>query len=125
MELTLPLLLQLVLALGLLNVWLLRASRSTAYRGGDADSLRAEFAAYGLPSWFFALVGFLKVGSALALLGGVWFPALTIPAATVVLVLMVGALAMHARVRDPLVKSLPAFAMLLMATGLCLESLPS
>lgn len=41
--------LQLILALGLLNVWLLRARSATRYRGGEARSLSAEFEVYGLP----------------------------------------------------------------------------
>ena len=41
--------LQLIVAVGILNVWLLRSGRATPFRGGDARSLREEFAAYGLP----------------------------------------------------------------------------
>ena len=48
--------LQIVVGLGLLNVWLLRVQSSTAFRGGSAQSLREEFAAYDLPDWFFYLV---------------------------------------------------------------------
>ena len=45
--------LQLILALGIVNVWLLRSGRATAYRGGNASNLKSEFAAYGLPDWVF------------------------------------------------------------------------
>lgn len=41
--------LQVVVGLGLLNVWLVRAQSSTAFRDGSAQSLREKFAAYGLP----------------------------------------------------------------------------
>ena len=115
---TLSTLLQLLLALGLLNVWVLRASRGTSYRGGGAGSLKEEFAAYGLPAWFFYLVGVLKVGSALLLLAGPWVPAVVLPAAVVVVVLMLGALAMHAKVKDPPIRSLPALLMLVMSSAL-------
>ncbi len=111
--------LQIVVALGLLNVWLLRARSATSYRGGDAKSLKEEFSAYGLPDFFFYLVGALKIGSAIALLAGLWLPDLVLPAAAVVAVLMVGALVMHVKVKDPAIKSLPAFLMLLMSAGLC------
>ena len=110
--------LQVVVALGLLNVWLVRARGSTAYRGGAAQSLKEEFAAYGLPDWTFYAVGFLKVTSAVLLIAGIWAPTLIRPPAAVVAVLMVGALAMHAKVRDPLTKSLPAFLMLLMCIAI-------
>jgi len=54
--------LQLIVAVGILNVWMLRSRRATPFRGGDARSLREEFAAYGLPFWFMCVVGALKVG---------------------------------------------------------------
>lgn len=110
--------LQIIIALGLLNVWLLRFNKSTAYRGGDSSSLKGEFKAYGLPEWFFIFIGISKVGSALALLAGLIFPFLILPASLLVIALMLGALAMHIRVKDPCMKSLPAFAMLLMSLAL-------
>jgi uncharacterized membrane protein YphA (DoxX/SURF4 family) len=104
--------LQIAAALGLLNVWLLRSSKSTSYRGGDARTMVEEFAAYGLPSWFVYLVGSLKIGAALALIAGIWLHPLVLPAAALICILMLGALAMHAKIRDPLKKSLPAIGML-------------
>ena len=106
---------QIVAALGLLNVWLLRANRSTAYRGADARNMREEFAAYGLPAWMVVVVGVLKVGAALALIAGIWYRLLVLPAALLICVLMVGALAMHFRIHDPLRKSAPAGGMLALA----------
>ena len=105
---------QIVVGCGLLNVWLLRFNKSTAYRGGQASNMREEFAAYGLPAWSCYLVGFLKVASAFALLGGLIQPVLALPAASVVAVLMAGAIAMHVNVGDPLKKSLPALAVLVL-----------
>lgn len=111
--------LQIVVALGLLNVWLVRAGSATSYRGGDARSLKEEFDEYGLPPFVFYLVGLLKIGSAILLIAGIWYEALVLPAAAIVAVLMVGALAMHLKVQDPALKSLPAFLMLLMSAGIC------
>ncbi len=107
--------LQIVAALGLLNVWLLRFNKSTNYRGASAQNLKEEFAVYGLPTWFMYLIGALKIGAALALLVGIWVPPLVAPAALLLLVLMLGALAMHIKVGDPLIKSMPAAIMLLLA----------
>ena len=112
--------LEVVVGLGLLNVWLVRAQASTAFRGGTAQSLREEFNVYGLPDWIFYLVGVLKIGSGVLLIGGHWVPEFVRPAAGTVAVLMVAALSMHAKVKDPLVKSLPAFLMLLMAVAIVL-----
>lgn len=104
--------LQVIVSVGLLNVWLLRFNRSTAYREGQARSMPEEFAVYGLPGWFTYLVGALKVGGAVCLIAGLWFHALVLPAALVIGILMVGALAMHLKIRDPLRKSVPALFML-------------
>lgn len=115
--------LQVIAALGLLNVWLLRFNQGTKYRGGSASTMLEEFAAYGLPSWFTYVIGALKIGAALALLAGLWLPALVLPAAALVCVLMVGALAMHAKIGDPLSKYVPALAMLAIALTICWGSL--
>jgi hypothetical protein len=103
---------QIVVGCGLLNVWLLRFNKATAYRGGKASSMLEEFAAYGLPAWSCYLVGFLKVASAFALLAGLLYPVLILPAASVVAALMVGAIVMHLKVADPFKKSLPAISLL-------------
>ncbi len=118
MPFPISMILQVVVALGLLNVWLVRAGSATSFRGGDARSLKEEFAAYGLPDFFFYLIGALKVGSAVMLIAGIWIDALVMPAAAIVAVLMVGALVMHAKVKDPAIKSLPAFLMLVMSVSL-------
>ena len=99
---------------------MVRAKASTSYRGGSAQSLKEEFATYGLPDWTFYVVGILKVGSAILLLLGIWVksPDLVRLPALIVAGLMVGALAMHAKVKDPLTKSLPALAMLLMCVAI-------
>ena len=113
---TIMIILQFTAALGLLNVWLLRFHQRTGYRGGDASSMVEEFAAYGLPAWFAYVIGSLKIGAALALIAGIWIPTLVLPAAVLISILMLGALAMHIKIGDPLKKSLPALGML----ALCL-----
>lgn len=115
---TLPVVVQTVIALGLLNVWLLRSRSPTAYRGGRARSLKEEFAEYGLPVWVFYAVGALKIGSAIVLIAGIWVPGIVLPAAGVVAALMLGALVMHVKVKDPWIKSVPALIMLLMSVAL-------
>ncbi len=112
--------LQIAVALGLLNVWLLRARQGTAYRGGAATSMREEFAAYGLPDWFMYLIGTLKVAAAILLIVGLWVPAVVVPTALLIGGLMVGALAMHLKIGDPLQKSLPALVVLAMSGGIVL-----
>lgn len=112
--------LQLIVALGILNVWLVRSGQASAYRGGSAKTLREEFAAYGLPVWFMWVVGVLKVGLALTLLAALWVHSLAQPAAIALGALMLGALAVHLKVRDPIKKALPATAVLAMCVGIAL-----
>jgi len=114
--------LQLFVAFGLLNVWVIRINQKTSYRGSDASSLKSEFAAYGLSLWSFYVIGFIKISSALLLLLGLWMPFLVFPAALVVSFMMIGALCMHIKVRDPVKKSLPALIMLFCSIGICLGS---
>ena len=112
--------LQLIVALGILNVWTLRAGRSTPFRGGNAKSLREEFAAYGLPFWFMCVVGVLKVGLALALIAAIWIHGVAQPAAVGLGVLMLGAFVMHLKVKDPIQKALPPIAVLAMCAAIAL-----
>ena len=107
------------MAIGLLNVWLLRANQRTQYRGGNAQTMREEFAAYGLPPLAMYLVGTLKVGAALCLIAGIWWSSLVFPAALLIAILMVGALAMHVKIHDPFQKSLPAVVLLLISVVIC------
>ncbi len=115
--------LQWVVALGLVNVWLLRFNRATSYRGGQARTMREEFAAYGLPAWSLLVVGTLKIGAAVALIAGAWFPGGVLPAAAVICVLMVGALAMHWRMHDSIKKYVPAFAILVMSLTIVVSAI--
>ena len=112
--------LQLIVALGILNVWLLRSKMATSYRGGNAKNLREEFATYGLPYWFMCVVGILKVGLAIALLAAIWVPALRQPAAFGMGVLMTGAFVMHLKVKDPISKALPSLWVLALCLAIAL-----
>lgn len=118
--LTLPAVLQLVVGLGLLNVWLVRPKSATAYRGGAATSLKEEFAVYGLPGAVFYLVGALKITAGVVLILGVWIALPVQLAAAVIAALMVGAVIMHAKVRDPLVRAVPATIMLILSSAIVL-----
>jgi hypothetical protein len=112
--------LKLIVALGILNVWLLRSGKATAYRGKDAKNLREEFAVYGLPYPIFILIGILKVGLALGLVISLWIPGVAQPAALGMGVLMLGAFVMHLKVKDPINKALPSLAVLAMCVAIAL-----
>ena len=73
--------LQVIVGLGLLNVWLLRRGSTTSYRGGEAKNLKEEFATYGLPASMFYIVGGLKIICGVLLLVGLWYQPVVLPAA--------------------------------------------
>jgi hypothetical protein len=106
---------QIIIALGIFNVWLLRFRQATGWRGGTAANMKEEFQVYGLPEWSVQAIGFLKLLFAACLIAGIWFPALTRPAAIGIAILMVGAVAMHLKIKDPLKKCLPALTMLILS----------
>jgi uncharacterized membrane protein YphA (DoxX/SURF4 family) len=122
MQHTIGFILQAIVGLGLLNVWLLRRQSATAYRGGEAKNLKDEFATYGLPAPMFYIVGGLKIICGVLLLVGLAYQPVVLPAAAVVAVLMMGAVAMHLKVRDPVSKYVPAALMLAMSVAICVIS---
>ncbi len=107
--------LQIIIAIGLLNVWLVRFHKPTQYRGGGAGNMEDEFSAYGLPKWFMYMVGAAKILITLCMIIGFWIPALVYPASAFLTMLMIGAVAMHIKVKDPFIRTVPALLMFLLA----------
>lgn len=99
------------------NVWFFRFSKATPYRGGDATTLKEEFIVYGLEGSMIYVIGGIKLLACALLLLGLHYKKLIRPAATTLAVLMLGALAMHFKVEDPLMRSLPAAILLTLALG--------
>jgi len=117
------LILKLLISLSILNVWLVRKSKATFWRGGEAKSLSEEFAVYGLNSSMMNIVGGMKIVFSIILL----ITAVTstsynnlgeLISLLGISVLMIGAIFMHIKVNDSPIKSLPAFIFLL--CSLCL-----
>lgn len=106
---------QLIIAVSIFNVWIIRFGKPTSWRGGSAKSMKEEFEAYGLPEWFMKLIGFLKLTLAALLIAGIFVPDLIKPAAIGMAILILGAIVMHIKVKDSLVKSFPAFSFLVLS----------
>lgn len=106
---------QLIIAVSIFNVWIIRFGKPTSWRGGSAKSMKEEFEAYGLPEWFMKLIGFLKLTLAALLIAGIFVPDLIKPAAIGMAILMLGAIVMHIKVKDSLFKSFPAFSFLVLS----------
>ena len=117
---SLAIVLQVVIAAGIANVWLLRSGRPTPFRPDGANSMAEEFRRYGLSDRTRVLVGGAKLSLAAALLGGILFSPVAQVAAAIVALLMAGAVLAHVRVRDPWFKATPALFMLLMSVTVVL-----
>ena len=111
---TIIMILQLVIAIGLINVWIFRFDRATEYRGGEAKNMKEEFIAYGLPVWLMYFVGFMKLAIAIMLIISFWVEELLVYNLVVLALLMVAALLMHVKLNDPIKKSYPALSILFM-----------
>ena len=56
-----------IIAMGILNVWIIRYDLETQWRGRGSKNLKEEFSTYGLPLWFMYFVGFSKISLAILL----------------------------------------------------------
>ena len=101
---------QAVAALWILDVWFLRFNKDTGYRGGDATNMKEEFAEYGMSESTMYAIGATKVGLAALMLAGLRVPALTRPASAGLSAMMLGAIGMHVKVKDPIKRALPAIS---------------
>ena len=77
------------------------------------ESITKEFEDYGLPDWLRDLVGILKLSFSVMIIQN--RDDLVFLGCLGIIVLMIGALATHYKVKNPLEKTIPAFAVL----GLC------
>lgn len=105
---------QVIIAIGIYNVWIFRFGKSTDWRGGHSTNMEEEFAVYGLSRSIMLIVGALKLFFATLLLVGLFYTQLVRPAALGLAILMLGAIIMHIKIHDPFKKSIPAFTMLLL-----------
>ena len=108
------LLVLLAMSPALIYVWLFRFAEPSPYLGGVANDFVEEFSDYGLPLIIVWIVGSLKVTAAIALILNIFILRLTLPATALFSILMAGASAMHVHIKDRLIKSVPAAALLVM-----------
>ena len=111
-------LLSATVSLVVLNVWFFRFNQSTIYRGGNASNMIEEFAVYGFSETIVYLVGGLKVLAAFGLLIGFFKEKTIVPSASLMAILMSGAIFMHYRVADEAIKYLPAGLMFIFSLGI-------
>lgn len=107
-------------ALWIFNVWFNRFDKDTGYRGGAATNMREEFEEYGLSEKTMYAVGAAKVSLAGLMLIGLFVPKLARPASAGLATLMLGAIGMHIKVKDPVKRAIPAISVF---TGAALSAI--
>lgn len=103
---------QLLIALGIFNVWVLRAGRPTRWRPEGAADMAEEFRRYGFPDWVRPWVGAAKLSLAVLLVVGIWVSELAAAAGLAMALFMAVAVGAHFKVGDPPVRALPSFTLL-------------
>ena len=113
--------LKLITALGIFNVWILRFSKMTEYRGGSAKSLKEEFKIYGLKLWTMYLIGAIKIAVSILFIISFFIKdvynldeLIGLYGSAIMSLIMFGAILMHVKTQDPIKKSFPAITMLTM-----------
>ena len=101
--------LQILIAVAMLDVWLIRYNRPGFSRGGNAKTMAEEFRVYGLPDWFRNLIRFLKLSAGALMVLGIWWSECALVSGFGLTVMMIGAMTMHFKVKDPIYKALPSF----------------
>ena len=122
------LLFKFMLPLSIYNVWIIRRFWKSRYRSGNASTLFEEFQVFGYSRYFFYFIGIMKICCASLILFGTLCQIMNIGdiessfyvywGTLILLILMIGALASHIRVRDDIEKLLPAAFVLLLASVL-------
>ncbi|MBU6154493.1 MAG: DoxX family protein [Bdellovibrionales bacterium] len=102
--------LQVTIAASIWLVWVLRH-----------DNIVTEFQHFGFSNLFRDFIGAIKISLAALLIAGIWFPALIPLSALFMAFLMVCAQYTNFRVKNPISKFIPSFALL--SLSLCLFAL--
>ena len=97
-------LLQTILALSIVYVWVFRF-----------DNIVLEFKQYELSDLTRNLVGAAKISLSTLLVAGIWFPPLVLMSSLLMAVLMVFAQLAHFRVKNPWIKHIPSFVLLVVS----------
>ena len=106
--------LKIIIGITIINVWLIQPNKPSKWRGGDATTITEEFNVYGLSNTFYKIIFVIKVGLAILLLISIKYDFLTLYSSIGLAILLGGSILMHVKIKDPLLKSFPAFLFLVM-----------
>ena len=106
--------LKIIVGISIINVWLIQPNKPSKWRGGEATTITEEFNVYGLSNTFYKIIFVIKVGLAILLLISIKYDFLTLYSSIGLAILLGGSILMHVKIKDPLLKSFPAFLFLVM-----------
>ncbi len=95
---------QAIIAISICYVWIIRY-----------DNIVVEFKQYGIPDVLRNLVGDSKIALSTLLVVGIWYPELVLIPALLMAGLMICAQIAHIKVKNPLMKYVPSFVLLLIS----------
>ncbi len=98
--------LQIVIALSILKVWVIKFS-----------TIKADFKAFNLPDWLRNLIGTVKILLSVGIIAGIWINWLAIYVSVMIGALMIGAICAHYFAGHSFKKSLEALIVLLLCLG--------
>lgn len=99
----LSILAQLIVSISVVIVWVFRY-----------DNIVLEFKQYDLSSLVRNAVGASKIALATVLILGIWYPEFLVPASQLMAFLMLSAQYFHVKVKNPFVKFIPSFVLLIL-----------
>lgn len=95
---------QVIIALSIGYVWIIRF-----------DNIIIEFKQYGIPNLLRNFVGAVKIALSTLLVTGIWYPELVFIPALLMAGLMLCAQIAHVRAKNPFIKFVPSFILLLLS----------
>ena len=95
---------QIIIAVSIIIVWVFRF-----------DNIVKEFKQYQISDLLRSMVGAAKIAISTLLIAGIWYPALVLIPALIMAFLMICAQIAHIRVKNPLIKYVPSFFLLLLS----------
>lgn len=103
---------QLILAASVIFVWIFRF-----------DNIIKEFKQFGLSDLTRSFIGATKIALSTLLIVGVWYSSLVLIPSIIMGSIMVAAQYFHFKVKNPFVKHLPSFLLLILCVFIALASL--
>ena len=105
--------LQLFIGVSIMIIWIARTTVAPSYRVGNAQTLSEEFTEAGLTEGLYQVMRVLKPIFAFLLVIGIVYDPFFIPCMTFTTLAMLGAVVAHIKVKDNIIKMIPAITLLM------------